>query len=48
MAYLFHITLALGLVVAAAEGFALDVEQPWAVLALALVPHALAWSVSGG
>lgn len=45
MAYLFHITLALGLVVVAAEGFALDGEHPWAVLALALVPHALAWSV---
>ena len=45
MTYLLHIVVALSLVMAAAEGLALDVQAPWAVATLALVPHALAWLV---
>ena len=45
MTYLLHIVVALSLVMAEAEGLGLDVQVPWAVAALALVPHALAWLV---
>jgi len=43
--YLLHIVVALALVMAAAEGLALDVQLPWGVASLALAPHTLAWLV---
>jgi heat shock protein HtpX len=45
LGYLLHILLALGALAAAEEGLALRAEAPLAVLALAFVPHSLAWSV---
>ncbi|MBM3990042.1 MAG: hypothetical protein FJ298_03435 [Planctomycetes bacterium] len=45
MTYLLHIVVALALVMAAVEGLALDVCQPWGVGALAFAPHALGWLV---
>jgi len=41
--YLLHIVLALAALGAAEEGFTTAVEAPYGVLALALVPHVLAW-----
>ncbi|MBM3988651.1 MAG: hypothetical protein FJ294_11935 [Planctomycetes bacterium] len=45
MTYLLHIVVALALVMAAVEGLALDVQQPWGVGALAFAPHLLGWLV---
>jgi Zn-dependent protease with chaperone function len=45
LGYLLHILIALGALAAAEEGFAFAREKPLAVLALAAVPHGLAWCV---
>jgi Zn-dependent protease with chaperone function len=45
LGYLLHILIALGALAAAEEGFATGREAPLVVLALAVVPHVLAWLV---